>query len=124
MPWITKFDQYAYNQMKAYEVLENSLKDKKQKIADNLLDASNRKQVLKNKVDNMGNLCGDYLLRYEKNRDNYFANYSQIYVSFDSFLKDLNRAISQCSSKKAEWNNKIYTSVWEEPKEEKKNVRN
>lgn len=118
MPWVTKFNQYASTKMKEYERLENNLIDKRKRITDKLTDARNCKGALKNKVYNMGDLSGDFLIKYENKRDDYFDRFTQIDNSFNAFLKDLNGAISQCNSKKEEWNSKIYTREWEEPEEE------
>lgn len=117
MPWVNRFNQYAYAKMKEYTSLEVSLIDKRKKISDNLVGVRNCKIFLINKVNNMGVLSGDYLFKYENKRDEYFVNYSQIDKSFDNFLRDLNLAISQCNSKKSEWDSKIYTWEWEEPEE-------
>lgn len=118
MPWVTKFNQNALTKMKEYESLEGNLIDKREKISNKLSSVRSCKNVLINKVNNMGDLSGDYLVKYENKRDDYFGKYTQINNSFNTFLKDLNWAISQCNTKKEEWNSKIYTREWQEPEEE------
>lgn len=118
MPWVTKYNSYAAGKKEAYERLESKLKDKKKKISNILWDLKNRKTVLSNQVNYLGSLSGDFLYKYENKRDYFFQQYTSIIGEFEKFINDLERAISQCSSKKQEWNSKIYTREWEdEPRE-------
>ncbi len=118
MPWRTKFNSYAAMKKRAYEEAENALNIKKKGIEVNLTGIKIYIKTVKNKVEYMGGLSGDYLHKYEKKRDDYLGNYTRIMNSFENYIKDLNQAISQCNSKKQEWNNKIYTTIWENEPEE------
>ncbi len=117
MPWVTKYNHYAAAKVEAYKNMEHSLTDIRRKITNNLSDINTYKNRLDKKVSYMGGLSGDYIRRYEIKQTDYFNNCQHIVTSINNFAQDLEQAISQCSSKKAEWSNKIYTREWEEDRE-------
>jgi hypothetical protein len=118
MPWRTKYDPNAFMKKKGYEEAENILTSKKYGIETNLSSIKNYLKIIKNKTEDMGALSGEYLIRYEKKRNDYILNCTGVLDGFEDYVKDLERAISQCRSKKQEWNNKIYTTYWEPQLEE------
>jgi len=117
MPWVTKYNHYAAAKVETYKNMEHSLTDIRRKITNNLSDINTYKNRLDKKVSNMGGLSGDYIRRYEIKQTDYFNNCQHIVTSINNFAQDLEQAISQCSSKKAEWSSKIYTREWEEDRE-------
>lgn len=117
MPWVTKYNYHAAAKMEAYKSMENSLSAIRRTLISNLSEITGYKNGLYKKVSYMGGLSGDYIQRYEIKQSDYFNNCHQIVTSINNFTADLTRAISQCSSKKAEWSSKIYTREWEEDRE-------
>lgn len=119
MPWRTKFDSYASMKKKSYEEAENILSTKKNGMEANLTSIRIYMKTIKSKIEDMGALSGDYLYKYETKRDDYLLKYISIMKGFENYINDLEQTISQCNSKKQEWNSKIYTTYWEPELEER-----
>ena len=113
MPWVTEFDHYAATKRDEYKRLEDSLINNKNMISGFLYQAGTYNQLLANVVNNVGDLSGDFLIKYEDKRDDYLLKYSKYEQDIENFLLDLQQAITKCNTIKNQWDSKVYTLVWE-----------